>query len=297
MSETPDIPFTSPVEPAQLTPESTIRFNCHPGISCFNACCKQADITLAPYDILRLKNALGLSSAEFLKKHTVPFEMDAHGLPGVKMRTQDEAPVCLFMEEGKGCSVYENRPSSCRYYPVALMASRKSDEYVDRQNFAVVKEEHCKGHDEDRELTIAQYRSEQKVEEFDELNREYMQLILKKKSAGPSIGKPSPTSFQFFFMVCYDTDRFKEFLQSKNFRSVYSVDDSEYQLILDDEIKRLKFGYRLLRQVLFGEMSIPMVEGSFDKRMVERGEALAARKEMEIKMNEGKEAFEKYVED
>ena len=91
-----DIPFSSPILPNRLELDSKICFECKPGISCFNACCKQADITLAPYDIIRLKNRLGLSSTEFLKKHTVPFEMDAHGMPGIKMRTTDVDPVCLF---------------------------------------------------------------------------------------------------------------------------------------------------------------------------------------------------------
>ena len=88
-----DLPHQSPVLPNRLQDNSKFCFNCYPGISCFNACCKQADITLAPYDIIRLKNRLGMTSTEFLKKHTVPFEMDAHGLPGVKLRTTDVEPV------------------------------------------------------------------------------------------------------------------------------------------------------------------------------------------------------------
>ena len=60
-----DIPYASPAVPAALTAESRIRIRCHPGVSCFNACCKQADVTLAPYDILRLKRRIGLSPGDF----------------------------------------------------------------------------------------------------------------------------------------------------------------------------------------------------------------------------------------
>ncbi|MFV2057721.1 MAG: YkgJ family cysteine cluster protein [Thiohalomonadales bacterium] len=292
-----DIPFESPVLPQQLELESKICFDCHPGISCFNACCKQADITLAPYDIIRLKNHLGLSSGEFLKKHTVPFEMDGHGTPGIKMRTTDVDPVCLFMDEEKGCTVYEHRPSACRYYPVALMSSRKSDEYHDEQHYALVEEPHCMGHKEAREITVADYRKEQKIEEFDLQNREYYQLILKKKSAGPAIGKPSPTSFQFFFLVCYDTDRFREFLNSKNFRNVYDLSDVEFVAIDTDEIERLKFGYKLLRQVLFGEQSIPLIKEAVDARMDERSEILKARKEAEIAAHQEKSPIDKFIDE
>jgi len=292
-----DIPFSSPIQPRQLTLESKICFNCYPGISCFNACCKQADITLAPYDIIRLKNRLGMTSSEFLKKHTVPFQMDGHGTPGVKMRTTDDDPVCLFMDEEKGCTVYEDRPSACRYYPVALLSSRRSDEYHDEQSYALVEESHCMGHKEAREITVADYRKEQKVEEYDELNRDYYRIILKKKSAGPAIGKPSPTSFQFFFLVCYDIDRFKDFLSAPNFRAVYDISDEEYATIMADDVERLKFGYRLLMQVLFGEDKIPLKENAFEKRMEERKEILEARRQAEIELARQAAPFEKYIEE
>jgi len=292
-----NIPFESPVLPQQLSENSKICFNCYPGISCFNACCKQADITLTPYDVLRMKNRLGMSSSEFLMKHTVPFQLDAHGMPGIKMRTTDNNPVCLFMDEKTGCTIYTDRPTACRYYPMAQLSSRRSDEYVDHQSYAVVREPHCKGHDEAREISIAEYRQEQQVAEYDEYNREFYQLILKKKSTGPAIGKPSDISFHFYFMVSFDSDRFKEFLQSTSFRSVYAISEQEFNSLLNDDYARLKFGYRLLRQVLFGEMSITMVDGALEKRMQQRGEILKARREAEIAMHQGKEHFEKYIED
>ena len=59
-----DLPFASPVVPELLTDDSKINFRYCPGISCFNACCKQADITLAPYDILRMKKHLGMSTTD-----------------------------------------------------------------------------------------------------------------------------------------------------------------------------------------------------------------------------------------
>ena len=59
--------------------DGKFQFHCHPGVACFNACCKGIDIALTPYDILRLKNRLGISSTEFLVRHTTRFDMDARG--------------------------------------------------------------------------------------------------------------------------------------------------------------------------------------------------------------------------
>ena len=133
MSEDFDIPFKSNMVPKILGEDAKIQFRCHKGVSCFNACCKKADIPLTPYDVLRLKRRFGITSGEFLKQHTVPYEMDADKVPGIKMRT-DEEGACLFVA-GEGCSVYEDRPAACRYYPVGHLAVKPKEEKTERTSF------------------------------------------------------------------------------------------------------------------------------------------------------------------
>jgi len=172
------LPNSSPVLPVRLELDDTLKFRCHRGISCWNECCSHADVTITPYDIIRLKKNLGMDSSTFLKEHTVPFELDAHGVPGLKLRTNEEG-ACLFMNE-EGCSIYADRPTTCRYYPSGLLAMKSVTESNDERHFLLVKEEHCKGHNEDKIQTIAQYRKEQAVEEYDDYNDEWYRLILKK---------------------------------------------------------------------------------------------------------------------
>jgi Fe-S-cluster containining protein len=290
MSEqTFDIPFKNPNVPAALTADTKIRFSCHKGISCFNACCRHADITLAPYDILRLKTRLGLTSAEFIRQYAVPFQMDSDGLPGLKLRT-DDSGACLQLAGNEGCGVYEDRPTVCRYYPVALLALREKGASEAEERYSLVKEEHCKGHDEDREITVADYRAEQGCEQFDELNREWYQLMLKKKSAGPAVGRPPQTSLQLFFLACYDLDNFAKFVQSDNFKAAYDLPDSFYAEVADDQEALLRFGYRLLRQVLFGEHSVPEREKAWESRMEQRKPIWEAR------LQEEREAFQEQQE-
>ncbi|RTZ61401.1 MAG: YkgJ family cysteine cluster protein [Gammaproteobacteria bacterium] len=278
-----DLPCNNPVVPAMLDDDFEISFNCYPGISCFNACCKQSDITLAPYDIIRLKKRLGMDSSEFLKKHTVPFEMDQHGMPGVKLRNVDgELPICQFMTEA-GCSVYEDRPTACRYYPLGLLSLKKKGEKSDEVHYALVEEDHCKGHGEDRKLTVGEYRKEQGVIDYDEMNRDWHRIILKKRSAGPAIGTPPEMSFQLFFMASYDLDRFRRFVLSESFRKMYGLDEAFFGSIREDDIELLKFGYKLMMQIFFGEMSVPMVDKAVEKRLAERGEVIAMRRAAEKK--------------
>lgn len=262
-----DLPFHgSPVVPEMCGGGKTIRFRCRKGIACWNACCSNIDISLTPYDILRLKQRMDLSSGEFLQQYTVPYEMEQGGIAGVKLRPVENGTACRFMT-AEGCSVYGDRPTACRYYPVALLSMRRQDEYTDTRSYALVKEAHCMGHNEPRELTIDEYRRAQGVEEYDELARGWHQLILKKKSSGPGVGKPPKSSLQLFFMVCYDLDRFRSFVSSKGFSELYDLDTEETIEILGDDARLMLFGFRFLKQVLFGENTIPLKEDAATKRM------------------------------
>src|SRR5512143_3878520 len=263
---TAEPPFPeSPVLPAMMDGSKTIRFRCHRNVACWNACCSNIDISLTPYDILRLARRLDLSTTEFLERYTVPYEMEKDGIAGVKLRPIEGGTACRFMQP-EGCGVNADRPTACRYYPVALLSMRKEGESTDRDSYALVKEPHWLGHQEPRELTIDAYRAEQGLPEYNELARGWRQLILKKKSSGPTIGAPSKRSLQLFFMACYDLDRFRAFVASDGFNDVYDVPPAEMESILADDVVLLQFGFRFLRQVLFGETSIAMREASVEAR-------------------------------
>lgn len=278
-----DIPeqFASPAVPSLLTEDSVIQFKCYKGISCFNACCKNADVTLAPYDVYRLQKRLGLNSADFLKQHTVPFQIDADGVPGIKLRTDNDG-ACLFLDGENGCGVYEDRPTVCRYYPVALLNMREKDTYEAKQQYSLVKEDHCKGHEEAREITLRDYRKEQGVEDYDQYNRSWYELILKKKSGGPGVGKPNEMSLQLFFMASFNFDMFRKFVLSDNFKATYNLPEETYRQIAEDDLALIELGNRLMRQALFGEKTIPENTGAWEKRVETRKDIWEARAKAEV---------------
>lgn len=269
----------SPVMPETFDATREIQFECKKGISCWNACCSNIDISLTPYDILRLKGRLEISSTEFLQQYTVPYELEMDGIAGVKLRPVDEGTACRFMRP-EGCDVYEDRPTACRYYPVALLSMRKQDEFVDRDSYALVKEDHCRGHLEPRRITIADYRKDQGVDIYDELARGWRQLILKKKSSGPTIGKPTLRSRQLFFIACYDIDQFRAFVSSEAFNKLFVLSDAEKATTLIDDGELLQFAFRFLRQVLFGEATITLEEkAAADRREKARQRQLEIERE------------------
>jgi hypothetical protein len=257
---------SSPVVPVQLGLDDKFRFRCHKGIACFNKCCENIDILLTPYDIVRLKNRLGLTSREFIDRHTVDCQMDGHGMPGLKLKTKDGSTACVNLTPD-GCSVYSDRPAACRYYALGLASMRRKDSPADEDSYFVVREDHCLGHLEPQVQTIRDYRREQGVDEYDDINREWRQLVLKKRSSGPTVGRPSERSFELFFLASYDLDGFREFVGSAGFDEVFDLDPQFKRDLMQDEVKLLRFGFRLLKQVLFGEKTIELRPDAAHKRI------------------------------
>ena len=133
---------------------------------------------------------------------------------------------------------------------------------------------------------MGEYRTEQGVEEFDQHNRGWYQLQLKKKSTGPAVGKPSPMSLQLYFMACYDQDRFRRFVASEAFTRSFRIDDQTSEQVQSDDLYALDFAYRFLRQVLFGEKTIDEQDGAWDQRVAERKEIWELRRQAEVAEHE-----------
>lgn len=247
----------SVIEPVQLSLDDEFRFRCRKGIPCFNRCCRNADIMLAPYDIVRLKRRLGLSAREFIDSATTDYAMDGDGMPGLKLAHSEGSDACVFLTD-EGCAVYEDRPSACRYYALGLLALRKQDAREEEDTYFAVKEDHCLGHFEDRVQTVRQYREEQGVDEYDRMNREWRQIVLKKRSAGPGVGSPSARSLELFFLASYDLDGFRAFVSSPAFRELFDLDPAFHAQLRTDDEELLQFAYRYLKQALFGEITIPL---------------------------------------
>jgi Fe-S-cluster containining protein len=93
----------------QLAGNDTFSFACHPEVSCFNACCRDLNMPLSPYDVLRLRQGLGMDSTTFIIEYTVIEQYPYSGFPVLFLKMTDSIEQdCPFLSE-EGCSVYENR--------------------------------------------------------------------------------------------------------------------------------------------------------------------------------------------
>ena len=149
MSELDNIKQTILKSAPRFTENDRFKFSCHKGLSCFTQCCADVTIFLTPYDIIRMKNRLKLTSDEFLAKYTfVPFGENQQA-PVVILKMGDgEHKRCPFVS-AEGCGIYEDRPWSCRMYPLGL-ASPKEGACDEEEFYFLMEEAHCHGFAENK---------------------------------------------------------------------------------------------------------------------------------------------------
>jgi len=238
----------------RLNEKSTFKFACHSGVPCFNDCCGDINIFLTPYDIIRLKNHLGITSGEFLSEYTIsPFDKNLKYPVILLKMNDDEKKTCPFVGE-KGCGVYEDRPWACRMYPLGLASPGEDSKAVDEEFYFMLEEGFCKGFNEDRKLTIADWLKEQGIDEYNRNGEDFKKLTLNKFFLDG--GNLAPEKMDMFFLACYHMDGFRDFLFRTSFFDKFEVDDATRDTIKDDDVALLKFGYKWLRFAIFGEETL-----------------------------------------
>lgn len=272
--------------PAKLSADSTLKFRCHPGVSCFTNCCGNINIILTPYDILRIRRPLNLPAQEFLLRFTTPTYLEKTDLPGVKINL-DENGRCPFVTE-EGCTIYPYRPTTCRYYPVGMsyFHAAGNEGTAAEEFYFLVKEPYCKGHEEPNEQTIREWRIDQGIDESDEMNREWMEIVMRRKSFGLQ-ATLSELAQKMFFMASTDLDKFRDFIFNSSFLDTYDIDEETLAKIRTDDIALMKFSCKYLASSIFGTKDLTI-----------KPEKVRARTE-QLKANQGeaeKQAMETYEE-
>ncbi|MBF0371507.1 MAG: YkgJ family cysteine cluster protein [Magnetococcales bacterium] len=244
------------IDPVRLRGKDTFCFSCYPGISCFNTCCSNIEIVLTPYDILRLRKRLDLSAEEFLYEYATPSQLQKGQLPVALMQMDAKTGQCPFVTD-EGCSVYEDRPVTCRYYPVGLALLRKQDESEQDAFHFLIKEDFCKGHQEEKKWTVDEWRADQGSDGYDERNQGWMEVILKRRSAGDAVSTSLQVS-EFFYMATTNPESFRHFVFDSSFLKRYQVNKEIEEQIRNDDEALTEFAFSWLKSALFGDEFIPV---------------------------------------
>lgn len=251
----------------KLSLDKKFKFRCHKDIKCFTKCCSDIDILLTPYDILRLKDRLGMSSGEFLSKYTYVKidEKSSHPFAMLKMLDNTERK-CPFVTP-EGCTIYTDRPANCRYYPVGQGTLKKDGKKgpEEEEFYFFIKEPHCLGYQEDKAWTIESWRSDQGVDVYDKMNREWKALQLRRNMIGqPELDEKKQNQF---YMASYDIDSFRKFVFESSFLNVFDLDDKTIEKIRTDEVELMKFGFKYIKYIMMLEETLKVKEEVLDARI------------------------------
>ncbi len=226
----------------RLTLESTVSFLCHKGLSCFTHCCRDVNIFLTPYDILRIKKRLGIPSGEFLSRHTLSLIPEKSGFPLVILKMDEERDRrCPFVESA-GCSIYKDRPWSCRMYPLDRGDQEGEFCYVTDGSF-------CFGMKEKGTWSVRQYLQNQSLEQYNEMEKPFVKitsnpLFTKEKIQNPKIQ-------DMCRLALYDIDRFRRFVLESRFLEIFYVEKELVKSCREDDLELMKLAYRWLEFGLF----------------------------------------------
>jgi len=242
--------MSQPLLPKNVTrieKEATFRFSCHPSVACFTDCCRQLELALTPYDVLRLKKACSLSSEEFLDRYVIMEQEEDETFPRFYLTMVDDGRAsCVFVSDA-GCTLYQDRPGACRAYPLGRAAIRQADDTMD-EFFVLLQESHCQGFQELQEQNGATYCTEQGLAIYSRFNDAVAALLQHDQIRQGK--KFSEEQIEQFILALYNLDQFRTLLFTGQIAGATKVDDTTRQRLADDE-ELLLYAIDWLKDILF----------------------------------------------
>ncbi len=232
-----------------LQPEDTLGFECRPELECFTRCCRDITIFLTPYDIMRMKNALGISSGDFLAGYTLTMIGDT-GLPVIvlKMRNDDENR-CPFVTPG-GCTIYPDRPWACRIYPLQPETTPLTEK-AGKAYYSIMDVPFCLGLKSDRTQSLSAYIESQGIPVYLK-----MEALFKAITTDQRLTKEKITNKkiqEMVYMAGYDLDRFRSFVLESSFLDRFEVAPEMVEAIKTDDIALYRFAVQWLEYGLLAQ--------------------------------------------
>ncbi len=231
----------------RVTRDEPFRFRCHPGLACFNSCCRDKRLGLLPYDVLRLSRALGVSSDAFLARHAILEIEPGSGWPVVRIALADDGR-CPFVR-AEGCAVYADRPTCCRIYPLARAVGLGADGTPTETLLVDASEARCGGFGATAAGTVDAWTRDQGLDAYRAPNERAARLFLHPR-------RPRPLSLadrdvHAAVMALYNPDVFRRFASRPAFAAESGLEGARVAEGLRSDESLLALGQDWLAARLF----------------------------------------------
>jgi Fe-S-cluster containining protein len=236
----------------RLREKDSFYFKCHSGLSCFNQCCRNLNLFLYPYDVLRLKTHLNISSDQFIDQYVDIILRESNYFPEVLLRmSENNERTCPFLTES-GCSVYPDRPDACRTFPVeqGMLFDAKSKKTKLIHFFRPP--DFCQGQYEESALTPEEWARDQDAVFHNKMTSRWADIKGLFQNDPWGTEGPYGTKGKMAFMAAYNSDSFREFVFNSSFLTRYKVKSSILKKIKTDEVELMKFGFTWIKFFIWG---------------------------------------------
>lgn len=232
----------------RLRSYDSFSFSCQRELECFNLCCRDINLFLTPYDILRIKRKLKIPSYEFLRTYTFPLFPEEVGHPVILMKMlPDETKNCPFVSD-EGCLVYADRPWSCRSFPLGPLSDNA------RPEFELIKRDFCLGFNGRKKHTVEKWRNTQNIAFYEEINNEWKKITHHEKFGMRDLLQGEARDM--FFLGSYNIDEFRNMVFQSGFLDFFDIEKNVLKKIHSDETELLRFAFAWLRHTLYGEPTL-----------------------------------------
>ncbi len=243
----------------RIKKNETFSFECHSELKCFNLCCRNLNLFLYPYDIIRLKQRLGISSDTFIDEHTDIIMRKENFFPDVLLRmSENEEKTCPFLTKS-GCSVYEDRPYSCRTFPLEQGTLYHAESDSTELIYFFRPPNFCEGKKEKKEWSTDSWMKDQDALAHNKSTIKWAKV----KSLFP-ISPPWAVSdfynpkLKSAFMAAYNIDKFREFIFSSTFLRRYKIKPALKRKIKKDDFKLSNVAFAWIKLYLWNIESKPI---------------------------------------
>ena len=239
--------------PGQLIKKGdTFKFQCHSGLSCFNRCCRNLNLFLYPYDIIRLKHRLGISSDQFLDKHVDVVMRETSYFPDVLLKmSENQEKTCPFLTEA-GCVGYSDRPDACRTFPVEQGLYYTAGKGQSSVISFFRPPDFCLGQHEDTVWTVQSWMQDQEAADYQRMTAKWSKVkqLFQKNPWGEE--GPQGRKAKMAFMATYNIDGFRDFIFNSSYLKWYRVKTALLKKMKTDDVELLKFGFEWVKLFVWG---------------------------------------------
>ena len=239
----------------RLAPDDTFNFQCHSGLKCFNQCCRNLNLFLYPYDVLRLSRCLEISTDAFIDDYVDIVLREDYYFPEVLLRmAENDERTCPFLTDG-GCRVYPDRPDTCRTFPIEQGALFDAATGRSTVIHMFRPPDFCLGQHEPTQWTSKTYEQDQEAEHYHDMTMRWASIRRLFDQDPWGVEGPQGPRAKMAFMATYNLDRFREFIFGSSFLKRYKVKPALQKKLRASDKTLLLFGFDWVMHFVWGQPS------------------------------------------